>query len=413
MTRALDSHQLESLAQEIDRFVIDNKDRLFGLCGDLVAARSVNPPGRTVEAAAVVEAFLNENGIVCETLANVSEKPNLIARIEGGDAGRHLVLNGHLDTVSPGREADWSVPLYQMQSTDGRLTGLGMGNMKAGTAALAMAFVWLAKNSELWPGTISYTAVADETVFGPDGAGWLLAQRPDITGHAVICGEGPGHMNLAVAEKGLLWVKLTATAPSGQGMLARPAGSAITRLARALTEIDGWNDEQASPPAELSVVKPHAGTEGLRLSVNTGTVHGGQFVSQIATEAVAEIDFRIPHGLSTSDIEARLDALCARHERLAWDRMKGWEPNWTNPDEAIVRAVAASLRTLGQEPVKPVVRLPASDASRWRTLGVPAVCFGPQPTLASGVDDFAWADDILMCARTYCLSALLYLNGGR
>ena len=413
MTSALDSKQLEDLAGEIDRFVEEHRERLFELCGDLVAARSVNPPGRTVEAAAVIEAFLNEKGIVCETLANVSDKPNLVAETAGSGEGRHLILNGHLDTVDPGREADWSVPLYEMQSTGGKLTGLGMGNMKAGTAALALAFVWLARNQEHWPGKISFTAVADETVFGQDGAGWLLAQRPDITGDAVICGEGPGDMSLALAEKGLLWVELTATAPSGQGMLARPGCSAITRLANTIAKIDTWNEEQVKPPAGLSVVEPHAGAEGLRLSVNTGTIKGGHFVSQIATEAVAEIDFRIPPGLSTSDIETRLTKLCERREGLAWHRIKGWDPNWTDPDEAIARAVAQSARLFRQRPVNPVVRLPASDASRWRNLGVPAVCFGPQPLLASGVDDFAWADDILMSAKTYSLSALIFLNAGQ
>ena len=410
MTGKTDTKQCKEFADEIGSYVEDNRERLFSLCADLVAARSVNPPGRTVEAMAVVEAFLNENDIACETLANVNEKPNLIATVDGAGTGNHIILNGHLDTVSPGREEDWSVPLYEMQSVDGKLTGLGMGNMKAGTAALALAFVWLTKNTNRWPGKVSFTAVADETVFGPDGAGWLLSQRPDIKGDAVICGEGPGNMNLALAEKGLLWIGLRASAPSAQGMLARPGSSAVTRLAKVISEIDGWNDIQAKPPAELSVVEEHAGPEGLRLSVNSGTITGGHFVSQIATEASAEIDFRIPPGLSVSDIESKLAELCSRHEGLAWRRIKGWEPNWTHPDEAIILAVSRSAELVRRQPSHAVVRLPASDASRWRSLNVPSVCFGPQPELASGTDDFAHAQDILSCAKIYALSALSYLN---
>ena len=60
-----------------------------------------------------------------------------------------------------------------------------------------------------------------------------------------------------------------------------------------------------------------------------------------------------------------------------------------------------------------VVRLPASDASRWRRAGVQAVCFGPQPLLASGIDDFVYRKDFLDCAKIYAIAALDYLGGHR
>ena len=48
-----------------------------------------------------------------------------------------------------------------------------------------------------------------------------------------------------------------------------------------------------------------------------------------------------------------------------------------------------------------MVRLPGSDARRWRNLGVPAACYGPQPTLSAGVDDYANERDVLDCAKVY------------
>ena len=409
MNTAPTTDEIAQLATDIDHFVDARRASLLDLCRELVAARSVNPPGRTVEAAAVVETFLDESGVICETLANIPSKPNLISQVSGNGPGSHLILNGHLDTVSPGREDDWSVPLFETRIADGKMTGLGMGNMKAGVAALSLAFVWLNLNRERWSGQITFTAVADETVFGPDGAGWLLGNRKDLMGDAVICGEGPGDMNLAIAEKGLLWVELTATAPSGQGMLARPRGSATSRLASALTRIDSWNEIQVEPPAEIAEVAPHAGDHGQRLSVNIGTMKANGFVSQIATHAAAEVDFRIPPGMVTSDIEGRLDELCTELPGLAWARIKGWEPNWSPSKEAVTTAVVQAAQLVRNVAPDPVVRLPASDASRWRSLGVPAVCFGPQPQLASGVDDFALVDDIVACAKIYALASILYL----
>ena len=97
-------------------------------------------------------------------------------------------------------------------------------------------------------------------------------------------------------------------------------------------------------------------------------------------------------------------------EGVRWERIKGWDPNWTVPGEAVARAVgAAAARVRGAAPA-PVVRLPASDGSRWRARGLPAICYGPQRELASGVDDYAVEQDVVDCAKVYAGAAVAYLN---
>jgi succinyl-diaminopimelate desuccinylase len=383
---------------------------LFAFLDGLVAADSSNPPGDTRSTATLVIDRLAAAGLSHRVVSRVPEKPNVIAVAEGSRPGRHLVFNVHLDTVHPGEVADWSVPLHAATHRDGRIFGLGVGNMKGAVAAQTLAFALLAAHPEAWAGRITYTAVADETVFGPDGAGFLMATEPDLVGDAVICGEGPGAMALALAEKGLLWVALDAAAPSAQGMLARPLSSAVTRLAAAITEIDRWNDTTAAPPAEIAAVAAFPERDGLRLSVNTGTIAGGRFVSQSATRATAEMDFRIPPGLTIADIEARLDDVIGRIEGLSRRRLKGWEPNWTASSSPIVAAMAVAHGAVRGEAAVPVVRLPASDASRWRRLGVPAVCYGPQADRVSGVDDWVHAQDVVDCAKIYVRAALAFLS---
>lgn len=391
-------------------FVAAHRAELLGLCRDLVAATSVNPPGRTVEAAGVLAGFLARFGIAAETVARDPAKPNLVAALEGAGTGPHLVLNGHLDTIPPGEEAAWSVPPFELTERDGRLFGLGMGNMKGGLAALALAFAWLAGERERWPGRVSFTAVADETVFGPDGAGFLLEARPELRGDALLCGEGPGSMELVVAEKGLLWVAAEVRAASGQGMLATRGSSAIARLAAFLGEVDALNEVRVAPPAEAGPLDAGEGGHGFRLSANLGTIRGGRFVSQAADWAMAEIDLRLPPGLGVAELEERLAVLAAAQPGVSLRRIKGWDPNWTPLASPIARAVAdAASEVRGRAPL-PVVRLPASDASRWRALGVPAVCYGPQPTLASGVDDYAVAQDVIDCALVYAQAAWRYLT---
>ena len=398
------------IVTEARRFAEERRAPLVELCGRLVAARSPQPEGDTTGAAAVLTDFLSREGLNPSLRTAVPGKPNVICT--AGSGGLHLVLNGHLDTLPAGQECDWTVPLFTLGRTDGRLTGLGIGNMKAGTAALAMAFAFLSRRPELSQGRITFTAVADEVVFGPHGAAWLLDTDPDLIGDAVLNGEGPGDLGVAVAEKGLLWAELRVAAPPGQGMLTTRGSSAVARLATLISAIDSWNDDVAIMTSEIAPVAAHAGRHGSRLSVNVGRIEGGHFISQVATEARAEVDVRLPPGLTITDLSARLDALVEGQPSASWRLIKGWDPNWTPLESPIVASVMAASESVRGGCV-PVVRLPASDAARWRGRGVPAVCFGPQPTAAAGLDDYVNEQDVVDCVAIYIVAALTFLYSAR
>lgn len=370
---------------------------VVALCRELVAARSVNPPGDTRAAAGVVRDFLAARGLGGEVVAARPEMPNVVAACDGAGPGRHLVLNVHLDTMDAGDESAWSVDPYTLTERDGRLYGLGMGNMKGAVAAMTAAFCRLAARPD-WPGRVTLTAVSDEVVFGPHGAAHLLEVRPDLLGDGLLCGEGPGWMRLAHAEKGVLWLELRATADGGHASGATRGGTAVTRLARLIAAVDALHTD---------------GDPGTTLTLNVGTVRGGTFVSQRAREAVAEVDVRLPPGTTMAAVEARVAELAAAVPGTGVRRLKGWEANATALDDPLAIAVAGAAAAVRGTPPEPVVRLPASDASRWRTRGVPAICYGPQPTLSAGVDDHAQRRDVLDCAEVYERAARAWLAGQR
>lgn len=386
---------------------------LLDLCAELVAAPSPQPVGDTTEPIAVLTRVLRAAGLAPEIRQCDPRKPNIVCSFEGARTGPHLVLNGHVDTLNPGDEKAWSVPVYALSRRNGRMSGLGIGNMKAGSAALTKAFIGLfARRAEI-AGRVTLTLVSDEVVFGPAGSAFLLESDDTLIGDFLINAEGPGAMNLAVAEKGLLWLSIEAAAAPGQGMLTRAGSSAIARLARLLAELDGWNDETVTPPAGMSALAHHAGEHGLRLSVNAGKIQGGDFVSQVAVKATAEVDFRVPPGLTIEAIEKRVRDLADTIGGITVARIKGWNPNWTSIEHALPQAMLAAGTALRGEPAVPVVRLPASDAMRWRARGVPAICFGPQAELASGIDDYVFEQDVVDCLAIYMAAALSLLGAKR
>jgi succinyl-diaminopimelate desuccinylase len=124
------------------------------------------------------------------------------------------------------------------------------------------------------------------------------------------------------------------------------------------------------------------------------------------------IDIRVPPGITLAELEASIDERVGAVPGCSWRRVKAWEANWSGLEVPFVRAFADVVGEVRRRPAEPTVRLPASDASRWRALGVPAVCYGPQPTLSAGLDDYAEEQDVVDCVAIYALSAWGFLAGG-
>jgi succinyl-diaminopimelate desuccinylase len=385
---------------------------LVELCGRLVAAPSVNPPGRTAEVAAIVRAYLSGQGLKAEVIKADDEAPNVVGQVVGNAAGRHVVFNAHMDTMEAGDESAWSVPVFTLSKAQGRLYGLGMGNMKGALAAMCVATAALHRRRDAWRGRLSMTAVSDEVMFGERGAVFLLKNRPDLAGDFMISGEGPGFMDFAVAEKGLMWVDIEARGPAGHSSRALAGSTAVMKLAAVLARLDAINELYATPPKELSGITGGDGNLGLRVSLNAGNLTGGTVRSQIATRARSQLDIRLPPGISAKDIEERVRGACAGDPDISVTVTKAWDANWAALQNPVVVELAAAAQAVRGKKPNYVVRLPGSDARRWRDLGVPAVCYGPQPMLSAGIDDYANEQDVVDCAKVYARTALSLMSAG-
>jgi succinyl-diaminopimelate desuccinylase len=386
---------------------------LIELCGRLVAAPSVNPPGRTVDVAAVVQDYLSGHGLAVETIKADDEAPNVVGEIEGAARGRHVVLNAHMDTMEAGDKSAWSVPIFELSRADGRLYGLGMGNMKGALAAMCLASAALHRRHNAWRGRLSLTAVSDEVMFGERGTIFLLKARPDLAGDFMISGEGPGFMDFAVAEKGLLWLDIEEKGPSGHASRALAGSTAVMKLAALLTRLDAINDIYATPPKELAGITGGDDNLGLRVSLNAGNLAAGTVRSQIATRARSQLDIRLPPGILAKEIEERIRSACANDPDIAITVTKAWDANWAELHSPLVVELAAAAQAVRGAKPNYVVRLPGSDARHWRNLGVPSVCYGPQPTLSAGIDDYANEQDVVDCAKIYARTALRLMSAIR
>jgi acetylornithine deacetylase/succinyl-diaminopimelate desuccinylase-like protein len=157
----------------------------------LVACDTSNPPGREVQAAAVLEDYLSRHGVGCRRIAKDPERPNLIATVPGSGHGPSLAFLGHLDVV-PARREHWSVEPFAGIVRDGAVWGRGAIDMKCQVAAAAVALAAVSREGFRPGGDLMLILTADEEV-GDAGVGapHLVAAVPDLDVDYLV-GEGAG-----------------------------------------------------------------------------------------------------------------------------------------------------------------------------------------------------------------------------
>ena len=121
-------------------------------------------------------------------------------------------------------------------------------------------------------------------------------------------------------------------------------------------------------------------------------------------------DVRLPAGITIEEFVTRARRLLEPFPNTSIRVVRGWEANWTATDTDLVRTISGAISAVRGSTPTLVVRLPASDAMRWRALGVPAVCYGPQPLLSADCDDHVVEQDLIDCAKIYARSTLALLQ---
>src|SRR4051812_6981812 len=200
------------------------------LTSALIAARSPNPPGDERAAAAVAAEALPAAPRV---IASAPERPNLLATLDFGPGGRHLVLCGHIDTKPVGG-ARWSVDPFAATIDGDRLYGLGSTDMKGAVAAMIVA----ARDPDLPRGRLSLLLVADEESGAAYGARHVASE---VEADAIVIGEPCGVVTdfdrLPLVSRGIARFRAVARGEQGHSSLAEGPDNAGVSAARAVVAL--------------------------------------------------------------------------------------------------------------------------------------------------------------------------------
>ena len=399
------------------------RDEIIGLLRALLRERGPNPPGDTRSTADVVRGYLNARGLDHRIISPHPEMPNIVASFDGAKPGRHLVLNGHLDVfpVAPDL-AGWTKDPWGAEIADGKIYGRGACDMKPGTTASIVTYAMLHRLRESLGGRLTLTCVSDEETFGPWGARYLMEHHPEVHGDCLLNGEPGGPESIRFGERGPLWIAFTLRAKGAHGAYVHATDSATKLAMRLATELESLTEIEAplshnlqraieqSRPVMDRMMGEGAGGLVNRVTLNIGTIQGGEKVNMIPSHCTFQADFRLPVGMSKADLLPKIAEIAARYPQASWEVVGGDEPSWCDPDHEMVAIIQKNVEEAGRPRPQPIVSLGGTDARLWRHRGVPAYVYGPYPHGMGSHDEHVDIEEFLHVVRTHVLSAFDYLS---
>ncbi|BBZ33231.1 hypothetical protein MCNF_18360 [Mycolicibacterium confluentis] len=361
-----------------------------------------------------VMAQLEEVGYSCEYVeSGAPGRANVFARLAGADRDRGaLLVHGHLDVV-PAEAADWSVHPFSGAVEGGYVWGRGaidMKNMVGMMIAVARQF----KRAGIVPSRdIVFAFVADEEAGGKYGCRWLVEHRPDLfEGVTEAIGEVGGYSLtvprrdggerrlylIETAEKGMMWMRLTARARAGHGSMVHQDNAvtvlaeAVAKLGRhrfpivlspaveefltAVAEETGYTFDPDSPDIDGAIAKLGSISRiigaTLRDTANPTMLKAGYKANVIPATAEAVFDCRVLPGRQAA-FEREVDEIIGPDVTREWiTELPSYE---TSFDGDLVDAMNAALLAVDPEArTVPYMLSAGTDAKHFARLGIR--CFG-------------------------------------
>jgi acetylornithine deacetylase/succinyl-diaminopimelate desuccinylase-like protein len=234
------------------------KEEVTALLQALLRANTVNPPGNEIRAAEVLREYFARNGIETTLYGRDPHRPNVVARLEGGD-GPSLAFLSHTDTVLADPE-EWDRDPWSGDLVDDEVWGRGALDMKDQVAGSAVAFASHVREGFRPSGDLVFVSVADEEVGGVEGQGgfglsWLVEAHPDAARCDYAINEGGGdRLELGgtpvyictTAEKMSAPFKVTVRGRAGHASMPGIADNALVKAARYLEALGSYE-----PPKEM------------------------------------------------------------------------------------------------------------------------------------------------------------------
>jgi acetylornithine deacetylase/succinyl-diaminopimelate desuccinylase family protein len=345
------------------------QSELVAILTDLIALPSPYPPGTSVEICAYAAKRLKKAGYKVETVTKTKGVDNVVARMKGKGKGSVVAFNAHVDTVGVGERANWKSDPFKALVKGGLVYGLGAGNCKGSMAVQIWLAEEIARRGGPAKGELIFTFVADEENLGPDGMEYLRKTgkvRPD----ALILGAQTEN-NLIVAERGVMWARITTKGRAAHAGNPAAGDNAILRMMRLVGALSSYY--------EKALARRVSGA--MKSTVNIGMFHGGHNTNVVPSACTVEIDRRLLPNEKVKDaykeLKSVIDGVREPKGTYAVEFLTGTNGFLAPDNGAAVSAFEAAVKSKTGRKVKFLNATGVSDGRYYADDGIEIINFGP------------------------------------
>ena len=369
---------------------------VIDLLSALVRQDTRNPPGREIGIASLVHERLRDAGLESVLDEFSPGRANVVARIRSRGSRPAIVFSAHFDTVPLGKEV-WTRDPFGAEIVDGALYGRGAADMKSGMAAMIIAAERLCREPGYLAGdlVLALTAGESSNCLGAR----RLVETNALKGAGALLVSEPTSMDVLLAEKGALWLRLIAHGRSGHPSGGADGGqSAIERMMDALARLKEFDFHARTHP----LLGPP--------TVSVGRIEGGTVVNLTPDRCEAEIDVRTLPGMDPEAIENNLISNLGRD--LDIERIDYKPPVETPADHPFAKACLEAVAAGQGSPAVPGGASYYSDAAVLApAFNLPMVIIGPGRLGMSGqTDEHVMTADVITAAGLYRRIASVWLE---
>lgn len=371
--------------------------------------------GEERELALLIRDLLDEFGL---DRVYIDELGDVIGFV-GGKAPHPLVLlEGHMDHVSPGNTTEWKHEPYAAEIVDGKIFGRGTVDMKAALSAMTFAAKEIASKEH--QGTLALCFVVHEETVEGTAIGHIiekeLKEKPDL----VVLGEAT-NLNLGIGHRGRAVINVELSGKTAHASMPEFGLNALHAASSLIVDVS----EELGPRLPFHEELENATITTISLDASP------MGIPQLPDKARILFDRRIVLGETESDvlkpIKEKIDALVARGKILdgtacildedlkCWTgrklRVKNFFPPWLIQEKDIVRRALKSLRNIGLTAKTHVWRFSTDGVYTYGLREIPTIGFGPgEESLAHQPNEYVHVKDVEKAVQAYVALAETFMS---
>ncbi len=333
-------------------------------------------------------------------------RPNVIGILKGDTDKKSIILNGHVDVVSPEPVDQWRHDPWGAEIEGNRLYGRGAVDMKAGVIANLFALKALLKAGIKPGGDVMLQSVIEEEAGG--GGGTLACFMEGYTADGMIIPE-PFPMPV-ISHPGILYFRIKIKGLTAHAGHAHKGVNAIGKMAKVYDAMVALDLHRA---ATIEFPLYHQ-VEGRSCHLNIGTLKAGDWPSTVAGFAEMECRISFIPGESQAETKITVERVIkevAREDSWLKDHPPevewfGWqtEPWYQDPDDPFIQTVLPCFEGAFGRKFQMVGTTAGLDNRFSTYFDFPSLCFGPDGNNYHSFDEYVDLDSLVLTTKALALA---------